>query len=122
MSSLFLHFNKILSIIIAGQAYSYCDLPWPSEWIEKNDQAHQLVLKITNDRNLYFSYYLLESDTEIEISHKIYACSTKNLYFVTEDDTVELAAYINMKDPQTLILHLAKEGGMGGKLEFQSRK
>lgn len=114
MSVLFILFLFQMTI----QASADCLLPHPSAWEEITDSANRLVINVTNDRNLYFQYVI--SGTGVELSHKVYACGGKELYFDTYDGTAEIFAYLQPFDDGWMRIHFAdKDGNVKTTLDFK---
>lgn len=99
----------ILVLLISGIGRTECDLFFPSTWLEDSDGPNKLHLRIANDRNLYFSYQIEDISNKINLSHKVYVCSGKHLYLVSEDDTVDLFAIIERTEEDKLILHFVNK-------------
>ncbi len=106
-------------LLFSTPAFSFCHLDFPSEWLEYSNDNNKLHIKVSNDRNLYISYFIGEKETLVDVAHKIYVCNKEKLYLLTEDDTVELYAFIENMGGSKMALHFIKNGEVRAIVDFK---
>ena len=98
-------FLFLTTTLLAGDCY----LPIGSSWIEQSDAPNRLALELPNDRNLYIHYLNQKDGHKLLLSHKIYACDEKYFYVNTDDNYVELFAFIEPLNSAQVILHFVDQ-------------